>query len=88
MIAGFGHWTVSGFFVISAFVISRSWITARRHSSFILKQVLRIRSAFWAALLAGGFWCFLKNSILLMLQHPVGNVLAGSTYPDPFNCSL
>ena len=109
VIGSFGYWAVSGFFAISGFLISRSWIASPQLSSFILKRVLRIYPAFWVALLVGGFvlaplyailnnqgsyslvdgfWYFLKNSSLLMLQHPVGDVLTGSSYPESFNGSL
>jgi peptidoglycan/LPS O-acetylase OafA/YrhL len=65
-----GNFAVFGFFFVSGYVITASWLSDPRLLPFLQKRILRIYPAYWICLLIGTFIIapFLYNNTTFQLQ--------------------
>lgn len=80
----FGQIGVNGFFILSGYLITSSWINSKSFVGFTWRRVLRIFPAFWACLVITAFiiapilaviinqsfdWFFLKQQLLYIFKN-------------------
>lgn len=101
---GSGHLAVCGFFAISGFLITHSWLRSRSVSSYLMKRVLRIYPGFIAAVLIGVFviaplgstqyqlttreLLLLPMNLAILQRSEPSGVFANNPWPKSINGSL